>query len=88
MKEQMFQELKAQCKEVRKKYKDRPGNYYQEKIDYVEKRWKKAENYYILIAMFDSINLFDLYNRLSPECKEYYQEYFKQHLWVCKVMGV
>jgi hypothetical protein len=38
MKEQMFQELKAQCKEVRKKYKDSPGNYYQEKIDYVEKR--------------------------------------------------
>ena len=88
MKEQMFQELKAQCKEVRKKYKDRPGNYYQEKIDYVEKRWKKADNYYILIAMFDTENLFDLYNRLSPECKEYYQEYFKKHLWVCKIMGV
>lgn len=87
MEEKMFNELKAQCKEVRKKYKDRPGDYYEEKIRYVDKYWKDPKNYFIIINMFDTANLRDLYSRLSPECKEYYKSYFENFFDVLKIMG-
>lgn len=84
----MFNELKKACLSVWEKYKDRPGDYYQEKVDYVNRHWKDVRNYYVLINMFDTANLRDLYSRLSPECQEYYKHYFSNFFEVCKIMGV
>jgi hypothetical protein len=75
MEKEMFEELKKACLSVWKNYKDRPGDYYQEKVGYV-KRITNPKDYYILIQMFDINNQRKLYEKLSPEARDYYMEYF------------
>lgn len=75
----MFNELKAKCLTVRKKYENNPWDYYEEKVGYVN-RITNPKDYYILINMFDLQNQWELYNLLSEECREYYKDYFKSLL--------
>lgn len=75
MERKLFNELKKQCKEVRKKYKNNPWDYYNEKIDYVN-RITNPKDSYILINMFDWDNQRELWNRLSDDCKKRYKDEF------------
>ena len=75
-----FNELKETCKEVWGKYKDRPGDYYEEKIKMVN-RVKKELDAFILVNMFDSHNQLELWLKLSEGCKEHYRDLFDEYLW-------
>lgn len=86
MKQTMFNELKKNCLKVWKKYEWRPGNYYQEKVAYV-KKVTNPDDYFVLIGMFDSENLADLYSRLSDECRNYYSGAFQNMEDICNILG-
>ena len=75
MEKEMFNELKKASLSVWKDYKDRPWNYYQEKVDYVN-RITSPKDYYNLIQMFEINNQKKLYEKLSPEVRDYYMGNF------------
>lgn len=75
MEKEMFEEIKRCCLSVWENYKDRPGDYYKSKVDYV-KRITNPKDYYVLINMFDLENQRKLYNKLSLETRDYCMEEF------------
>ena len=75
-----FNELKDACKVVWDAYKDRPGDYYEEKMERV-RRVNKEEDAFILVNMFDSFNQFRLWENLSEWCKEHYRDLFDVAVW-------
>ena len=75
MQELMFDELKAKCLEVWKKYEDRPWDYYEEKVTRVNRAGEEDAG--LLIRMFDWENQKELWEKLSPECREVYEKYFR-----------
>lgn len=75
-----FKELKDACKVVWDAYKDRPGDYYEEKIGRVESI-KKDEDAFLLVNMFDSFNQFRLWENLSEGCREHYRDLFDVEVW-------
>ena len=60
MDKEMLERLKKKCLMVREKYKDNPGNYYQEKYDRVMS-CNHPDDYDYLIGMFDHNNVIELY---------------------------
>lgn len=75
-----FKELKDACGVVWEAYKDRPGGYYEEKMERVD-RVKKEEDAFILVNMFDRFNQFRLWELLSEWCKEHYRDLFAVDVW-------
>lgn len=75
MDKEMLERLKKKCLMVREKYKDNPGNYYQEKYDRVMS-CNHPDDYDYLIGMFDHNNVIELYWLLDDEERNYYADYF------------
>ena len=76
--EEMLERLKKKCLLVWEKYKDNPGDYYQEKYDRVM-ACHNPNDYDYLICLFDHNNIVELHGLLDDEEKEYYKEYFDQY---------
>lgn len=76
--EEMLERLKKKCLLVWEKYKDNPGDYYQEKYDRVMS-CNHPDDYDYLMWMFDHNNLMELHDLLDDEEREYYREYFNQY---------
>lgn len=77
--EEMLDRLKEKCLFVWSKYKDNPGDYYQEKYDRVM-AITHTEDAYILVNMFDIFNQLELYVNLDSDEKIYYHELFEPML--------
>lgn len=84
MDKQMLEELKRACLQVWESYKDSPWDYYKEKVNYV-KSITHPDDYYILINMFDLDNQRKLWDKLSPEMRDWCYEDFvwmREYYWI------
>lgn len=76
--EEMLERLKKKCLLVWEKYKDNPGDYYQEKYDRIMACHHPDDAEY-LIGMFDIFNIVELYTKLDEDEKEYYDYIFEPY---------
>ena len=71
----MLESLKKKCLKVWEKYKDNPGDYYQEKYERVMSVTHPSDAYY-LVSMFDVFNQAELFWLLTKTEREYYKDLF------------
>lgn len=69
-----FEEMKNASIEVWGRYKDSPGDYYEEKVSRIRDIKNVSDNFMYMLSMFDSINQQSVVRKLSEETKRAVRE--------------